>query len=47
MSIYFGSDVTEKDANNLKKALSEKYKNIDINVYEGNQPVYYYYISIE
>lgn len=47
MSIYFGSDVTEKDANNIKKALAEKYKNIDINIYEGNQPVYYYYISIE
>ena len=47
ISIYYGCDVTEKDANKLKDALSKEYSNLEINVYEGDQPVYYYYISIE
>ena len=47
VSIYFGDSVTEKDANKIKDEFSKKYQNLEVNVYEGDQPVYYYYISIE
>ena len=47
ISIYYGYDVTEDDANKLKNEFLNKYKNLDINIYKGDQPVYYYYISIE
>lgn len=47
VSIYFGNSVTEKDANKIKDEFSKKYQNLEVNVYEGDQPVYYYYISIE
>lgn len=47
VSIYFGDSVTEKDANKIKAEFEKRYKNLEINVYEGNQPVYYYYISVE
>ena len=39
---------TEEKAEKLAKALGEKIpSNIDISVVEGNQPVYYYIISVE
>ena len=47
VSIYFGDSVTEKDANKIKEEFSKQYSNLEVNVYEGDQPVYYYYISIE
>ena len=47
VSIYFGDSVTEKDANKIKEEFEKRYNNLEVNVYEGNQPVYYYYISVE
>ena len=47
VSIYFGDSVTEKDANKIKDEFSKRYEGLEVNVYEGNQPVYYYYISVE
>lgn len=47
VSIYFGEDVAEKDANSIKDEFLKKYPNLDVQVYQGGQPVYYYYISVE
>lgn len=47
VSIYYGDSVTESDANKIKDEFLKKYDNLEVNVYEGDQPVYYYYISIE
>ena len=47
VSIYYGESVSEKDANNIKDEFTKRYANLDVNVYRGDQPVYYYYISIE
>lgn len=47
ISIYYGSDVTEYDANALLEALNEKYPDCDIDLQYGGQPVYYYIISVE
>ena len=47
VSIYFGDSVTEKDANKIRDEFAKQYSNLEVNVYEGDQPVYYYYISIE
>ena len=48
VSIYFGKDVTEDNANELSSQLSALVGNdVEINVYEGGQPVYYYIISAE
>ena len=34
-------------ANKLRDSLEEEYKDIDIEVVEGSQPLYYYVFSIE
>lgn len=45
--IYYGDDVQEDDANALLDALEKKYKNCDIELHYGGQPIYYYVISVE
>ena len=47
VSIYYGADVSENEANKIKDEFKKVYSNLDVNVYKGGQPVYYYYISIE
>ncbi len=47
VSIYYGEDITEDDANNLLSFLEEKYDDIDFELNYGGQPLYYYVISVE
>ena len=47
ISIYYGSDVTEEDAEAIAARVSEKYPDVDVEVNYGGQPIYYYLISIE
>ncbi len=49
ISIYYGSDVTEGEAEKIQKIITSRLDNtdIEINLYRGNQPVYYYIISAE
>ena len=47
ISIYYGEGVVEEDARALEKAVSEKYGDCDVELYSGNQPVYYYLMSVE
>ncbi|OGO84441.1 MAG: hypothetical protein A2Y24_03220 [Clostridiales bacterium GWE2_32_10] len=47
ISIYYGQDVNEAAANNIKEYTQKKYPNCDIEVQFGGQQVYYYIISVE
>lgn len=47
ITIFYGEDVNESDANSLREEFESKYPNLAIQVIEGKQPVYYYYISVE
>lgn len=47
VTIYYGNDVTEDDAVQIEKYILEKYPSLDVNVYYGGQPIYYYIISVE
>ncbi len=47
MTLFYGKDVNENDANALANALEEKYPNCDVTLLYGGQPVYYYIISLE
>lgn len=47
ISIYYGSDVTEEDANVLAKAVEAVYPDVDVEVNYGGQPIYYYILSVE
>ncbi len=47
ITLYYGKDVTEDEANALQTYLSEKYPDCDIEIHYGGQPIYYYYIALE
>ena len=47
ISLYFGSDVTESDAEALKNEISASFSSLDVDIQNGGQPVYYYIVSVE
>ena len=47
ISLFYGNDVDPKDAGTLIDTLKEKYPDLEIDIHEGNQPLYYYLISLE
>ena len=47
VSMYFGSDSDEDSANELAAAIEEKYPDVEVEVNDGGQPIYYYVISVE
>lgn len=47
VSIYFGSDSDEDSANELAAAIEEQYPDVEVEVNDGGQPIYYYVISVE
>ncbi|MDH8676669.1 DAK2 domain-containing protein [Fusibacter bizertensis] len=47
LSLYYGSDVTKQDAEEIVDVISEAYPELEIDIYSGGQPIYYYVCSIE
>lgn len=47
VTLYYGEDVEEKDAEELRDKLEEEYDEIDVDLIKGDQPIYYYVISLE
>ena len=47
ISVFCGSDVSDDEASELEKKISEAYPKLDCMVHNGGQPLYYYIISIE
>lgn len=47
ISIYYGADVTEDEAQKITDKISAKFSNLDVELQPGGQPVYYYLISVE
>ena len=47
ISVYYGEDVSEEDAEGAAKKLGACFPDAEVSVVNGGQPVYYYMISIE
>ena len=47
ITLFYGKEIPEEEANLLAGELTEKYPNCDVTVIYGGQPVYYYIISME
>jgi dihydroxyacetone kinase-like predicted kinase len=47
ITLYYGQDVSEEDAEALQAAITEKYPDCDVEIHYGGQPIYYYYIALE
>ena len=47
ITVLYGCDVSEADANILTSIIQKKYPDCDIQSYNGGQPLYYFIISVE
>ena len=47
LSIYYGEDRKEDEAKALSSEIQKAYPSLEVELHLGNQPVYYYIISVE
>ncbi len=47
ISIYYGADVTQQDAEKVKQYAEKEFSTCDVELHRGGQPLYYYIISVE
>ncbi|MBQ8800212.1 MAG: DAK2 domain-containing protein [Lachnospiraceae bacterium] len=47
VSLYYGQETSEEDANALADRVMEAYPDVDVEVHPGGQPIYYYVLSVE
>lgn len=47
ISLFYGSDVTEEEAEELGAKIEEAYPDCEVEINKGDQPIYYYIISVE
>ena len=47
ISIYYGEEVTDQAADALAERLTETFPDLDIELNNGGQPIYYYILSVE
>ena len=47
ISLYFGQDIQEEEAQAFAQSVEELYPDVDIDVHMGGQPIYYYVLSVE
>lgn len=47
ISLYYGEDVREEDAQKFAQEIAELYPDADVDMHSGGQPIYYYIISVE
>ena len=47
LTIYYGDEISEDAANQISSLVEEEYPDLDVELYYGGQPLYYYIFSIE
>ena len=47
VSIFYGEDVKEEDAQAIAQKLMDRHEDLEVEVQYGGQPIYYYLISVE
>ena len=47
ITVYYGADVKEEDAEKLTAEIENQYNYCDVECHNGGQPLYYYLISVE
>ncbi len=47
ITLFYGEDIREDEANALQEKLAAKYPDCEVTVANGGQPVYYYLVSLE
>lgn len=47
VSIYYGEESSQEDSEEIADFIEQEFENVEVEIVEGNQPLYYYLISVE
>lgn len=47
ISLYYGEEVSEEDADKFTAQIEERYPDVDVDAHFGGQPIYYYVLAVE
>ena len=47
ITVYYGADIKDEEALGLKESLEKGFSDLEIDLHNGGQPVYYYIVSVE
>ena len=47
ISLYYGAEVSEEEAESFAEEIEELYPDVDIDAHFGGQPIYYYVLAVE
>ena len=47
ISLYYGEEVKEEEAEKFTQEITELYPDVDVDVHCGGQPIYYYILAVE
>ena len=47
VSVYYGEGMSGEDADALAEKITEVLPELEVEIYPGGQPVYYYIVSVE
>ena len=47
ISIYYGEEVSEEEAEKFAEEIEELYPDVDVDIQFGGQPIYYYVLAVE
>lgn len=47
ISLYYGEEVSEEDADKFIAQIEERYPDVDVDAHFGGQPIYYYVLAVE
>ena len=47
ITVFYGKDCEEEKVQEFAEKIEEKYDDIDVQFYSGEQPLYYFIVSVE
>ena len=47
ITVFYGSDSDPSKVEELMESIEEKYSELDVQYYDGGQPLYYFLVSVE
>lgn len=47
VSLYYGQEVSDEEADTLTEKLTERFPDVEVELNQGGQPIYYYILSVE
>ena len=47
VSIYYGEEISKESAEMIGSKIEEEHPEVEVEIHDGGQPIYYYVVSVE